>query len=130
MKSEAFLPKGADRAATITFLVDGNTLDWLQSESDRTGIGIEKLASAMLYADWLITTTFGRDVVESCISIERQSGYVSRNSGRSFGMLAGEIALQQAEADLDSLFFDSGDFEERFLRGVADYDVENALREI
>ena len=23
MKSEAFLPKGADRAATITFLVDG-----------------------------------------------------------------------------------------------------------
>ena len=68
--------------------------------------------------------------MESCISIERQSGYVSRNSGRSFGMLAGEIALQQAEADLDSLFFDSGDFEERFLRGVADYDVENALREI
>ena len=48
MKSEAFLPKGADRAAAITFLVDGNTLDWLQSESDRTGIGIEKLASAML----------------------------------------------------------------------------------
>ena len=48
--------------------------------------------------------------------------------GRSFGMLAGEIALQQAEADLDSLFFDSGDFEERFLRGVADYDVENALK--
>ena len=88
------------------------------------------LALAELYADWLITTTFGRDVVESCISIERQSGYVSRNSGRSFGMLAGEIALQQAEADLDSLFFDSGDFEERFLRGVADYDVENALREI
>lgn len=48
MKSEVSLPNVDDRAVLVTFLVDGNTMGWLQSESDRTGIGIEKLASAML----------------------------------------------------------------------------------
>lgn len=88
------------------------------------------LALSELYADWLIATEHGRDAVESCISAEEQSGYASRNPGRSFGMLAGKIAMLQAEADLDRMFFDDDAFEERILCDVAGYDVEGALREI
>ena len=44
-------------------------------------------------------------------------------------MLAGKIAMLQAEADLDRMFFDDA-FEERILCDVAGYDVEGALREI
>ena len=45
-------------------------------------------------------------------------------------MLAGKIAMLQAEADLDRMFFDDDAFEERILCDVAGYDVEGALREI
>lgn len=88
------------------------------------------LALSELYADWLIATEHGRDAVESCISAEGQSEYESRNPGRSFGMLAGRIAMRQAEADLDRMFFDDDAFDERILRDVGGYDVESALREI
>mgnify|MGYP004724969045 CR=1 FL=1 len=88
------------------------------------------LALAGLYADWLIATACGRDAVEACISAEGQSGYGSRNPGRSFGMLAGKITMLQAEADLDRMFFDDDALDERILCDVASYDVEGALREI
>lgn len=35
-------------AAEIRFLVDAETLGWLERESARTGISLEKVASAML----------------------------------------------------------------------------------
>ena len=38
----------ATGAAEIRFLVDAETLGWLERESARTGISIEKVASAML----------------------------------------------------------------------------------
>ena len=38
----------ATAAAEIRFLVDAETLGWLQRESARTGISLEKVASAML----------------------------------------------------------------------------------
>lgn len=38
----------ATDAAEIRFLVDAETLGWLERESARTGISIEKVASAML----------------------------------------------------------------------------------
>lgn len=88
------------------------------------------LALAGLYADWFIATAHGRDAVEACISAEGQSEYGSRNPGRSFGMLAGRIAMLQAEADLDRMFFDDDAFDGRILCDVAGYDVEVALGEI
>ena len=39
---------GATDAAEIRFLVDAETLGWLKRESARTGISLEKVASAML----------------------------------------------------------------------------------
>ena len=38
----------ATDAAEIRFLVDAETLGWLERESARTGISLEKIASAML----------------------------------------------------------------------------------
>ncbi len=38
----------ATGAAEIRFLVDQETLGWLERESARTGISLEKVASAML----------------------------------------------------------------------------------
>lgn len=38
----------ATDAAEIRFLVDAETLGWLEMESARTGISLEKIASAML----------------------------------------------------------------------------------
>lgn len=38
----------ATGAAEIRFLVDAETLGWLERESARTGISLEKVASAML----------------------------------------------------------------------------------
>lgn len=38
----------ATDAAEIRFLVDAETLGWLERESVRTGISLEKVASAML----------------------------------------------------------------------------------
>ena len=48
MKQEDFQTIGANRGVEIRFRVDAGTLDWLERESARTGISIEKIASAML----------------------------------------------------------------------------------
>lgn len=48
MKQEDFRTVGANCDDEIRFLVDAGTLDWLERESARTGISIEKIASAML----------------------------------------------------------------------------------
>lgn len=48
MKTEGSRTLDAADAAEIRFLVDAETLGWLERESARTGIGLEKVASAML----------------------------------------------------------------------------------
>ena len=59
MKQEDFQATGANRDVEIKFRVDRGTLDWLERESARTGIGIEKVASAMLRKTCNDTTTLG-----------------------------------------------------------------------
>ena len=48
MKTEDSRTLDATDAAEIRFLVDAETLGWLERESARTGISLEKVASAML----------------------------------------------------------------------------------
>ena len=49
----------ATDAAEIRFLVDAETLGWLERESARTGISLEKVASAMLRKACSETTALG-----------------------------------------------------------------------
>ena len=48
MKTEGSRTIDATGAAEIRFLVDAETLAWLERESARTGISLDKVASAML----------------------------------------------------------------------------------
>ena len=48
METEDSRTLDATDAAEIRFLVDAETLGWLEMESARTGISLEKVASAML----------------------------------------------------------------------------------
>lgn len=48
MKTEGSQTLDAADSAEIRFLVDAETLGWLERESARTGISLEKVASAML----------------------------------------------------------------------------------
>ena len=67
----------ATGAAEIRFLVDAETLGWIERESARTGISLEKVASAMLRKACSETPALGAPgtIVEAAFEGDEPHGY-------------------------------------------------------